>query len=108
MQPKRKHLLTGCLLIVKKMINVPFLGTRKQRLHLCKSSLADVATLTYTTPDQQLCLLVDVSNTAVGAALNCLTENGPQSIAFFSSKLSATETKYSTYDIELLAIYLYI
>ncbi|GFU47696.1 transposon Tf2-8 polyprotein [Nephila pilipes] len=52
--------------------------------------------------------IVDASNTAVGAALNCLTENGPQPIAFFSRKLSETETKYSTYDRELLAIYLVI
>ncbi|GFY50184.1 retrovirus-related Pol polyprotein from transposon 17.6 [Trichonephila inaurata madagascariensis] len=61
-----------------------------------KSSLANVATLNYPTPDQQLCLLVDASNSIVGGALNCLTENGPQPIAFFSRKLSATETKYST------------
>ncbi|GFX29191.1 transposon Ty3-I Gag-Pol polyprotein [Trichonephila clavipes] len=65
----------------------------------CKSSLANVATLNYPTPDQQLCLLVDASNSAVGGALNCLTENGPLPIAFFSRKLSATETKYSTTDI---------
>ncbi|GFY55530.1 transposon Tf2-6 polyprotein [Trichonephila inaurata madagascariensis] len=74
----------------------------------CKSSLANVATLNYPTPNQQLCLLVDASNFAVGGALNCLTGNGPQPIAFFSRKLSATETKYSTYDRELLAIYLAI
>ncbi|GFS39166.1 transposon Tf2-6 polyprotein [Trichonephila inaurata madagascariensis] len=70
--------------------------------------VANVATLNYSTPDQQLGLLVDASNSAVGGALNCLTENGPQPIAFFSRKLSATETKYSTYDREPLAIYLAI
>ncbi|GFT16646.1 retrovirus-related Pol polyprotein from transposon 17.6 [Trichonephila clavipes] len=43
-----------------------------------------------------------------GGALNCLTENGPLPVAFFSRKLSATETKYSTYVRELLAIYLAI
>ncbi|GFV45752.1 transposon Tf2-6 polyprotein [Trichonephila clavipes] len=74
----------------------------------CKSSLASVATLNYPTPDQQLFLLVDASNSAVEGALNCLTENDPQPIAFFSSKLSATETKYSTYDRKLIAIYLAI
>ncbi|GFY40046.1 transposon Ty3-I Gag-Pol polyprotein [Trichonephila inaurata madagascariensis] len=47
----------------------------------CKSSLANLATLNYPTPDQQLCLLVDASNSAVGGALNYLTENGPQPIA---------------------------
>ncbi|GFV27376.1 retrovirus-related Pol polyprotein from transposon 412 [Trichonephila clavipes] len=74
----------------------------------CKSSLANVATLNYPTPDQQLCLLVDAYNSVVGGALNCLTENGPLPIAFFLRKLSAAETKYGTYDRELLAIYLAI
>ncbi|GFU96557.1 transposon Tf2-6 polyprotein [Trichonephila clavipes] len=57
----------------------------------CKSLLANVATLNYPIPDQQLCLLTDASNSAVGGVLNCLTKNGPQPIAFFSRKLSATE-----------------
>ncbi|GFU33106.1 transposon Ty3-G Gag-Pol polyprotein [Nephila pilipes] len=74
----------------------------------CKSSLANVAILAYPTPDQQLRLFVDASSTANGVALNCSTTNGPKPIAFFSCTLNATETKYSTYDRELLAIYLAI
>ncbi|GFT32521.1 retrovirus-related Pol polyprotein from transposon opus [Nephila pilipes] len=74
----------------------------------CKSSSANVATLAYPSPDLQFYLLVDVSKTAVAAALNCSTTNGPKPIAIFSRKLSATETKYSIYDRELLTIYLAI
>ncbi|GFX21985.1 transposon Tf2-8 polyprotein [Trichonephila clavipes] len=87
---------------------VPWNEEAEPTFKQCKSSLTNVVKLNYPTPDQQLCLLVDAFNSAVGGALNCLTENGPQPIAFFSCKLSATETKYSTYDRELLAIYLAI
>ncbi|GFY46379.1 transposon Ty3-I Gag-Pol polyprotein [Trichonephila inaurata madagascariensis] len=70
----------------------------------CKSSLANVATLNYPNPDQQLCLLVDASNSAVGGALNCLTENGPQPIAFFSHALSRINAlNLSTTDLQHLA-----
>lgn len=74
----------------------------------CKTALAEAATLAYPDSQQQMCLLVDASGTAVGAALNCITQNGPKPIAFFSRKLSSAETRYSTYDRELLAIYLAI
>lgn len=37
-----------------------------------------------------------------------LIDNTPQPLAFFSRKLSLTECKYSTYDRELLAIYMSI
>ncbi|GFY60488.1 transposon Tf2-6 polyprotein [Trichonephila inaurata madagascariensis] len=105
MQPKHK-LLTNCKKNDKRP--VPWNEEAETAFMQCKSSLANVTTLNYPTPDQQLCLLEDASNSAVGGALNCLMENGPQPIAFFSRKLSATETKYSTYDRELLAIYLAI
>ncbi|GFS41679.1 hypothetical protein TNIN_317921 [Trichonephila inaurata madagascariensis] len=67
MQPKHKHLLTSCLLIVKNDKRpVPWNEEAETAFMQCKSSLANVATLKYPTPDQQLCLLVDASNSAVG------------------------------------------
>ncbi|GFU44915.1 retrovirus-related Pol polyprotein from transposon 17.6 [Trichonephila clavipes] len=105
-QAPLNKLLTNCKKNDK--LPVPWNEEAETAFMKCKSSLANVATLNYPTPDQQLCLLVDASNFAVGGALNCLTENGPLPISFFSRKLSATETKYSTYDRELLAIYLAI
>ncbi|GFT83401.1 retrovirus-related Pol polyprotein from transposon 412 [Trichonephila clavipes] len=105
-QAPLNKLLTNCKKNDK--LPVPWNEEAETTFMKCKSSLANVATLNYPTPDQQLCLLVDASNSAVGGALNCLTENGSLPITFFSRKLSATETKYSTYDRELLAIYLAI
>ena len=52
--------------------------------------------------------MVDASNIAVGAVLQQLSNNLWEPIAFFSKKLSDVESKYSTFDRELLAIYLSI
>lgn len=75
----------------------------------CKTALAEAATLAYHDPESKISLLVDASSTAVGAVLNCETASkGPRPIAFFSRKLSPSEARYSTYDRELLAVYLAI
>ncbi|GFW18908.1 retrovirus-related Pol polyprotein from transposon 297 [Trichonephila clavipes] len=52
MQPKHKHLLTSCLLIVKKndKRSVPWNEEPETAFLQCKSSLANVATLNYPTP----------------------------------------------------------
>ncbi|UYV61691.1 hypothetical protein LAZ67_1005925, partial [Cordylochernes scorpioides] len=53
-----------------------------------------------------LSLSTDASNWAVGAVLQQYEENGWEPIAFYSKKLNDTQKSYSTYDRELLAIYL--
>ncbi|UYV71144.1 hypothetical protein LAZ67_8001871 [Cordylochernes scorpioides] len=55
-----------------------------------------------------LCLTVDASDFAVGAALHQQVGNNFQPIAFFSRKLDAAQRKYSAYDREHLAVYLAI
>ncbi|UYV66588.1 hypothetical protein LAZ67_4002211 [Cordylochernes scorpioides] len=50
--------------------------------------------------------LKDTSNRAVGAILQQYEENGWKRIAFYSKKLNDTQKSFSTYDRELLAIYL--
>lgn len=102
-QAPLNKLLTNCKKNDKRP--VPWNDEANLAFIKSKSSLADAATLVYPSPDQQLFLFVDASNTAVGAALNCSTNNGLKPLAFFSRKLSAAENKYSTYDRELLAIY---
>ena len=49
-----------------------------------------------------------VSNTAVGAVLQQFVDGVWHPISYFSHKLSPAETKYSTFDRELLTIYLAI
>lgn len=51
-------------------------------------------------------LSTDASNVAVGAVLEQKSPEGWQPLGLFSRKLSGAETRYSTYDRELLAAYL--
>jgi hypothetical protein len=52
-----------------------------------------------------LALAVDASDTHVGAALQQLECGAWRPLAFFSRKLTVTETRYSTFDRELLAAF---
>ena len=70
-----------------------------------KERIAKAALLSFPAQDAQLQLLTDASDTAIGAALQQITNSGPAPIAFYSRKLSPTEIRYSTFDRELLAIY---
>lgn len=106
MQIPLNGLLTNCKKNDKRPVD--WNGEAEVAFLQCKSALADAATLSYPDPHLQMCLLVDASSTAVGAALNIVTTSGPKPLAFFSRKLSPTEIRYSTYDRELLAIYLAI
>lgn len=74
----------------------------------CKESLKSAATLSYPLPDSNLSLMSDASNTSLGAVLQQQINNNWQPLGYFSKKLTQTETKYSTYDRELLAIFMAI
>jgi hypothetical protein len=72
----------------------------------CKEKLAIATFLAHPCDNARLAIVSDASNTAVGATLQQFINNEWQPLAFFSKKLTATETKYGVYDRELLAIYL--
>ena len=71
-----------------------------------KEALAKASLLTYPTPDAPICLMTDASDTAVGAVLQQNVQGTWTPISFFSRKLTPPETRYSTFDRELLAVYL--
>ena len=52
--------------------------------------------------------MTDASDSAVGAVLQQCVNGQWQPISFFSKKLKPSETRYSTFNRELLAIYLSI
>ncbi|UYV70230.1 hypothetical protein LAZ67_7002246 [Cordylochernes scorpioides] len=79
-----------------------------QAFDQCKFQLANAALLHHPFPEAPLCLTVDASDFAVGAALHQQVGNNFQPIAFFSRKLYAAQRKYSAYDRELVAVYLAI
>ena len=73
-----------------------------------KNALADATLLSHPQLNAHLAIMSDASDIAVGAILQQRIGDQWQPIAFFSRKLTATETRYSTFDRELLAIYLAI
>lgn len=72
-----------------------------------KKALSNATLLCHPSPDAELYLYVDASNTAVGAVLqqSYNLKSSEEPLAFFSKKLSTPQSKYSAYDRELLAIY---
>ena len=72
-----------------------------------KKTLLNVTALAHPISNvTELHLVTDSSQFAVGAALNQIVNSKPIPIGFYSSKLSETQRKYSTFDRELLASYL--
>ncbi|CAI2730592.1 unnamed protein product [Schistosoma spindalis] len=79
-----------------------------QAFEQLKSTLSTEALLVRRKVDAPLAVMTDASNVAVGAVLQQHVDQQWQPLAFFSKKLNATQTKYSTFGRELLAVYLAI
>ena len=73
-----------------------------------KEALANAALLAYPKLDAPTCLAIDASSMAVGGVLQQYINSSWTPISFFSKKLKPTEVRYSTFDRELLAIFLAI
>ena len=73
-----------------------------------KEALADATLLVHPQSDAPTCLITDASDIAVGAVLQQQIDSVWSPLAYFSRKLTPAETRYSTSDRELLAVYLAI
>ena len=71
-----------------------------------KDALASATLLVHPQPNAPTCILTDASSTAVGAVLQQQIDNTWCPLAYFSRKLTPAQQKYSTFDRELLAMYL--
>lgn len=71
-----------------------------------KQALAKAAMLAHPLPEAPIALTTDASDYAVGAVYEQLVDGHWQPLAFFSRQLRACERKYSTFDRELLSLYL--
>lgn len=71
-----------------------------------KEEIARLPRLAYPDPDAQLFLTTDASSIAIGAVLQQKGKGGVSPIGFYSHRLNAAQTKYSTFDRELLAMYM--
>lgn len=71
-----------------------------------KKMLSDATLLVHPNNDAEYSITTDASNIAVGAVLQQRVEKSNwQPLAFFSRKLTETETRYSAFDRELLGVY---
>jgi len=73
-----------------------------------KNALATAALLIHPTSNAPTSVMTDASDVAVGAVLQQFINGQWCPLSFFSRALKPAETRYSTYDCELLAIYLAI
>ena len=71
-----------------------------------KQSLAEATLLAHPKPDALTNIMTDTSSTAVGAVLQQFIDGQWRPISFFSKTLQPAEVRYSTFDRELLAVYL--
>ena len=73
-----------------------------------KQALANVSLLAHPKLHAPTSIMTDASDKAVGAVLQQRIESEWCPISYFSRKLRPSETRYSTFDRELLAVYLAI
>ncbi|GBO22350.1 Transposon Ty3-I Gag-Pol polyprotein [Araneus ventricosus] len=76
-----------------------------QAFQTCKNSIAQAALLAHPNSEAKLSLVVDASNTGIAGTLQQTYLKNTQPLAFYSRKLTSAESRYSTYDRELLAVY---
>lgn len=88
--------------------NIEWTEETREAFNQCKNSLKKAIALGPPEPDAPLSLMTDASQTCVGAVLQQYVNKQWKPIAFFSKPLSQAQQGYSTYDRELLAIYMAI
>uniref|UniRef100_L7LZ63 RNA-directed DNA polymerase n=1 Tax=Rhipicephalus pulchellus TaxID=72859 RepID=L7LZ63_RHIPC len=76
-----------------------------QAFRMIKEALANATMLTYPQLGVPQCVMVDASDAAIRAVLQQRVSGVWRPISFFSTKLSPSERRYSTFGRELLAIY---
>ena len=91
----------------RQPVPTPFilLEERRKAFVTLKTALANATLLHYLTENSTHSFTTDASDSAMAAALHETTDNSSRPIALFSRRLTAPERNYSTFDMELLAIF---
>ena len=79
-----------------------------QAFSAIKQAITYVSLLSYPHTNAPTNIMSDASDTAVDAVLQQKIRDAWKPIAFFSRKMKPAETRYSTFDLELLAMYLVV
>jgi hypothetical protein len=75
----------------------------QEAFQLAKRLLAAAIPLQHPAPNAELSLATDASDTHIGGVMQQKSKDHWQPLGFFSRKLTDTESRYSTFDRELLA-----
>ena len=86
--------------------DVDWTAEREKAFEDTKNALCQAAMLVHPSPRAPIALTTDASDYAVGAVLEQWAEGFWQPLAFFSRQLVPRERKYSTFDRELLGVWL--
>jgi len=89
----------------KKLDKIHWTNSDLERFDHIKKELSNITKLYMIQQHTRLTLTTDASNIALGAVLSQNINQTDVPISFFSQKLNNTESRYSTFDRELLAIY---
>ena len=98
-------LLTGSTKSDRALVWTP---TAEAAFKEVKDTLSNATLLVHPQSDAPTCIITDASDTAVGAVLQQRIDSVWSPLSYFSRKLTPAETRYSTFDRELLAVYLAI
>lgn len=98
------HNLVGAC---KKSDQTPIVWTLETEaaFEKCKQDICQAMLLAHPSPDADLALACDASNTAIGAVLQQRDGDTWRPLGFFSKALSKPQQSYSAYDRELVAIH---
>lgn len=72
----------------------------------CKASIQNAALLAHPSHRAPIAIFSDASDTAAGAVLQQCINKQWQPLGYFSKKFNETQQRYSTFDRELLAVYM--
>jgi hypothetical protein len=103
--PGIAHVLTPLTSATKGQGRLTWTPEMTLSFQIAKSSFVFAVPLKHPDPSAPLSLATDASDSHVGAVLQQKSLGSWQSLAFFSKKLSPTESRYSTFDRELLAAF---
>ena len=92
--------------IIKGNSPVTWTDEARDAFRQCKEDLSRATLLAHPELNAPVALTCDASNTMLGASLQQRIGVNWEPLAFFSTKLSPTQRNYSTFDWELLAIYM--
>lgn len=80
--------------------------TAIQAFNQCKEDIINAVLLSYPSSNAPFALMTDASDTCAGAVLQQKIRGKWKPIGFYSKKYNDAQKKYSTYDRELLSIYM--